>query len=220
MLLQQVGVLNLQVIRAVLEAEEVTGRHLRGGRGGGTPEAQLLPGHHGAAAGDANQVTNRVEGHLRVVSAGLDAQVAVAALRFQRVPGHVRDAHERLGQLAGETEAVLAVLVDKEATSQAEGNGQVRGGEVHGLAGVLGRRLVGTVLPHELAGLHPGGGLRPLLEEGTNLFAVGGLQVQCHEVHAVLHLGGDAALVLTVEGVRVVRGTRGRARCRSLAAGV
>ena len=53
----------------------------------GAAEAELRPAHHDDAAADPGQVADRVEGDLRVVGAGLDAEVAAAALRVELVAG-------------------------------------------------------------------------------------------------------------------------------------
>ena len=218
-LLQQIRALHLQVIRTVLETEQVTRRHLtrRGRRG--TAETLLVPRHHGTAASNTNQVTNRVERHLRVIRTRLNADITVASLIFQSITGHMRDADQRLRELRGKAEAVLALIVNKEATAQTKSKGQIRGRQVHRLAGVLRRRLIGAILPHQLARLQLRSSGTPLLEQGLDFITVGSLQVQRRKIHAVLNLSRNAALMLTVERVGILRGSRGSAR-RSLRAGI
>ena len=219
MLLQQIRALHLQIIRTVLKTEQVTSRHLarRGRRS--TTKALLIPRHHGTATSNTNQVTNRVERHLRVIRTRLNADIAVAALSFQRITGHMRDADQRLRELARKAEAVLALIINEEATTQTKGEGQVRGRQVHRLAGVLGRRLIGAVLAHQLARLQLRSSGTPFLEQGLDFVTVGSLQVQRRKVHAVLHLSSDAALMLAVERMGILHRGRGSTR-RSLRAGI
>ena len=80
-------VLGLDVVGAVLEAHEVARRRLRGARGRGAAEAELRPPHDDGAAADAGEVADDVEGDLRIVGAGLHAEVAAAARRVERVTG-------------------------------------------------------------------------------------------------------------------------------------
>ena len=131
----------------------------------------------------------------------------------------MRDADQRLRELRSKAEAVLTLIINEEATTQTKGEGQVRGRQVHRLTGVLRRRLIGSVLPHQLTRLQLRGSCTPLLEQGLDFVTVGSLQVQRRKIHAVLNLGGNAALVLTVERVGILSGGRRSAR-RSLRAGV
>jgi hypothetical protein len=81
------AVLELEVVRTVLEAHQVARRLLGAARRGRPAEAELRPAHHDRAATDPRQVPDRVERHLRVVRASLDGEVAAGALRVELVPG-------------------------------------------------------------------------------------------------------------------------------------
>ena len=62
------------------------------------------------AEADPGQVADRVHGHLRVVGAGLDAEVAVGARRVEVVGREVRQRAQRRRLPVGEAEPVLAVV--------------------------------------------------------------------------------------------------------------
>ena len=66
------GVLGLDVVGAVLEAEEVARRLLVHGGRRRAPVADLAPPQCGGPEGDAGEVADRVDAHLGVVGAGLD----------------------------------------------------------------------------------------------------------------------------------------------------
>ena len=160
-----------------------------------------------------------MERHLRVIRTRLNADIAVASLLLQRVTGHMGDADQRLRELRSKTKAVLTLIINEEATPQAKGEGQIRGRQVHRLAGVLRRRLIGAILPHQLARLQLRGSCAPLLEEGLDFVTVSSLQVQRRKIHAVLNRSRNAALMLAVERVRILHSGRGSAR-RSLRTGI
>jgi hypothetical protein len=69
------------------------------------------------------EVADGVHRHLRVVGAGLDAQVAAAAVGVERVAGEVREVHQGLGALARQAEPGLAVLLEQRRP-ESDGQGQ------------------------------------------------------------------------------------------------
>ena len=73
------GVLELEVVGAVLEAHQVARRGLLAARRRRAPEAELRPAERRRAAGDPGEVADGVERDLRIVGAGLHAEVAAAA---------------------------------------------------------------------------------------------------------------------------------------------
>ena len=75
-LVEGVGLLGIDVEGAVLEAEQVAWRRLRGRGGRRTTEAELRPAHRHGAEPDAGKVADRMHGDLRVLRAGLHAEVS------------------------------------------------------------------------------------------------------------------------------------------------
>ncbi len=127
MLGHRLRVVGVDVVGAVLEAQQVAWGDLGGGRRRGPAEAQLRPAQDDGPAADPGQVANRVEGDLRVVGARLDAQIAVAS---QRVQGVARQRVERAQctrQPGPETESIRAVA-DEQRVPEAERERQPRGG--------------------------------------------------------------------------------------------
>ena len=212
MLVDLRGLLGLEVLGAVLEPEQVPRRGLAGRGGRGTAEAQLRPAHRDGAEADPGQVADRVHGHLRVVGTGLDAEIAVRPLRVERVHREVRQRAERRGLPVGQAEAVLAVVGAEQRRPEAEGDRQPVRREPDRLAGVVGRGVGGaldrTDRARGLAGGHPLGRVRPLLEQGDEPVAVVGGDVEHREVQPVLGRGDDAGLVLPPERVRRGAGRR------------
>jgi hypothetical protein len=170
----------------------------------GPTDDPLGPAHGDPAEPDPGQVADGVHGHLGVVGAGLDAEVAVGALRVQLVSGEVRQPDQGLGSTALDPEPVGAVLFE-ERGAEAEREGQAGRGQTDGLARVIRRRVVvtrrGPVLARTLALGHPGRGRRPLLEQRHEVLARVGDDVEGGEVQPVLHGGDDPGLVLPVERV-------------------
>ena len=198
------GVLGLDVVGAVLEAEQVARRLLVHGGRRRPPVADLAPPQGGGPEGDAGEVADRVDADLGVVGAGLDQQVAVGLGGVELVAGEGGHALlENRRHLGGQAEAVLAIGVDEQALAHAEGDGQTVGLVTPGFAGVLGRQLlVGAGLaPDELAGGHLLGGHGPVGQEGFQLLDVGGGDVEGRGEHVVLGGGGDPRLVVAAEGV-------------------
>ena len=93
-------VLGLEVVGAVLEAEEVARGRL--GRAGGRrpAEAELRPAHAHHAGAEPDEVADGVHRDLRVVRAGLDAQVAAADRRVELVAGERRQSASGAGRRA------------------------------------------------------------------------------------------------------------------------
>src|SRR5690606_14640726 len=101
-----IRLLGLDVGGAVFEAEQVARRGLaRRGRRGAT-EAELRPAQIRAPEGDAAEVADGVHRHLRVVGTRLDAQVAAAVFRHERVAREAGERLERGRAAVAETEAV------------------------------------------------------------------------------------------------------------------
>ena len=166
----------------------------------------------GRAAREAGQVAHRVHGHLRVVRAGLHAQVAAAAGRVERVPREPGQVGERVRPLRGEAEAGV-----EQRRPDAEGDGEPGRAVPERLAGVGGRceRVrTGRAVAADLAadGQRLGRG-RPPLEQGDQGGPVARGHVVRREVQVALHGRGDARLVRPGEGDDV------RARSRALGGG-
>ena len=106
-------VLGLQVGGAVLEAEQVARRGLLGRGRRRAAEAELGPAHRDGAEADPGEVADRVHRDLRVVGAGLDAQVAVAAVGVEVVGREVRQLAQRRRLAVPQAEPVLAVLLEQ-----------------------------------------------------------------------------------------------------------
>ncbi len=127
----------------------------------------------------------------------------------------LRQVYQRVGAPGLQAEAVHAVLLE-ERRAEPDGEAEPRGGQAERLAGVVRRRLgqtAGRAGSHLAAAGHRGRRLRPLLEEFHHGLAVRGRDVEGREVQAVLHRGGDAGLVVAVEGD--LRGRTGGGRRRS-----
>ena len=71
-----VGVLGAEVVGAVLEPHEIARGVLGAGGRRGAAKPELRPAHDDRATADPREVANGVEGHLRIVRAGLHADVA------------------------------------------------------------------------------------------------------------------------------------------------
>ena len=77
------------------------------------PEAHLRPADGRPAEGDARQVAHRVDGDLWIVGADLDAQVAVAPLRLERVADERRQPLQLGRSSGGQSEPVDAVQLEQ-----------------------------------------------------------------------------------------------------------
>ena len=110
-----------------------------------------------------------MHGDLRVLGAGLDAQVAARAGGVQVVAREVRQVLQRLGAAALEAEA------GEQPGAEAEGDRQPGRRQPDRLAGVVGRNVCRALGgPHRagpLAARHPLGRLGPRLQQGDQLVA-------------------------------------------------
>ena len=197
---EPVGVLELDVVRAVLEAHQVARRVLRAARRRRAAEAELRPAHHDAATAEARQVAHRVERDLRVVGAGLDAEVAAALRRVERVLGERRQLLQRGGALALEAEAALL----EQRRADAERDREPRRRQPDRLARVVGRRVRVVVgRARRQSGGHQRRRLRPRPQQVGEILARVGDDVERREVQPILSGRGDARLVRPVERDRV-----------------
>ena len=134
-------VLELDVVRPVLEAHQVARRVLRAARRRRAAEAELRPAHHDAAAAEPREVAHGVERDLRVVGAGLHAEVAAAARRVERVVARTRAAAvSAAGRFAARPKRSSPSCTNSDGP-EAEGDREARGREADRLAGVVGRRV-------------------------------------------------------------------------------
>ena len=142
-----------------------------------------------------------MHGDLRVVGAGLHAEVAVAARRVELVGGEVREPFQGSGSAVREPEPVAPVAVAEEPGTEAERQREPGGGQPAGLAGVARRGVVRRVLAvaDRLPGGHRRGRRGPAFEQGDQLGPVLGGDVERGEVQPVLGGGDDPGLVLPVE---------------------
>ena len=190
----------VDVARAVLEAHQVARGLLVGAVGRGLAEPELRPPHHHGAPAETGEVADHVERHDRVVGAGLDAQVAVAALRIEVRRWQVRQVGERGRTLAGEPEPLV-----EQARAEPERDGQVCGRRAVRLAGVgRWRGRIVDVARHRLAGRHRRRRLGPRLEQrdqGGPALGDGAVrdEVVGRERQPCRRRRGDAGLVRAVE---------------------
>ena len=91
---------------------------------------------HDDAAADPGEVADGVEGDLRVVGAGLHAEVAAAALGIELVAGQRRELDQRRRALSARPKR-SAPSRSKNVGPEAERDRQLRGRQAEGLAGVL-----------------------------------------------------------------------------------
>ena len=133
---ERVGVLELDVVRAVLEAHQVARRVLRAARRGRAAEAELRPAHHDDAAAEPREVAHGVERDLRVVGARLDAEVAAAlAPGRARRPPNAGSSTQRAGRF--DARPKRSCRRRKRRRPEAERDRQPRGREPDRLAGVV-----------------------------------------------------------------------------------
>ncbi len=156
LLVEHAGVLGLDVVGSVLEAEQVSRRGLLAGGRRGAAEPELGVAHRDGPEADPRQVADRVHGHLRVVGAGLHDDVAAAASRVQRLVRELRQGRPAGRASAGDSEAVLAVL-DEEARPEPDGQRQLRGRQPQRFAGIRRRRIGIEPDRTVVDGLVPGG---------------------------------------------------------------
>ena len=188
-----------------LKPNRLRGVDCDGRRGRGPAEPELRPPHGDGAEPDPGQVADRVHRHLRVVGAGLDAEVAVRAELVEVVAREVRQLLERRGTPVGQPEPVLAVLVDEQRRPEAERDRQPGRRQTDRLAGVVGRQVVGAVERTDRSGgaaaRHPLGGVGPRLQQLDQVLARRRRDVERREVQPVLGRGGDPGLVGAPERV-------------------
>ena len=212
-LVQGVGVLGLEVVGSVLEPEHVSGRRLFARRRRRPAEAQLRILHRDGAEPDAGQVADRVHRDLRVVRARLHADVAAALGGVEDLVGELRQIGQRGWALVGDTEPVLAVLLE-ERRPEPDRQCQLRRGQAQRLTGIV-RRRVGIAADRPvghrlLAARHPLGHLGPLLQQSDDVVAIVRRDVERAEVHPVLLRRDDAGLALAAERRPVGAGRPGR----------
>ena len=115
-------------------------------------------------------------------------------------PGKWGSRSSAAGRRVGEAESAV-----EQRRTEPEGERQPGRREADGLAGVVGRRIVGpggrSKLSGRLTGHHPLGGHGPGAEQLDQLVTGLGEDVERGEVHPVLRGRDDARLVLAVEGV-------------------
>jgi hypothetical protein len=75
-----------------------------------------------------------MHGNLRVVGAGLNAEVAIGFLRVELLGRQVRQSLQRIGLPVSESEAILSLLAEQRRTKP-EGDGKTCGGKADGLSG-------------------------------------------------------------------------------------
>ena len=208
------SVVGVDVVRAVLEPHQVSWRALPGAGCRRPAEAELGPAQHGRPAGRPDQVADGVEDDLRVVGAGLDAQVAAGdRLAHHRIPWNDTQRPQRSREVPGQAEPVV-----EHGGAEPNRDGQRVRPEVHRLAGVL-RRLFGLRLGvrDRFAGSESRRHGRPSAEHLRQFQPVGGGDVQRGEHQPLLLRGGDPGLVLAVERHHGVRpadlGRRSAGRC-------
>ncbi len=134
---------------------------------------------------------------LRVVGAGLDDEVAVAAHRVDDVAGEVGEVHQRLGASRGEPEPVV-----EQRRPEADSEGQPVRGDVERLTGVVRRGERGAAdgaVTDRAPGGELAGGDGPVLQQRAQPVDVRGGDVERGEVQVRLHRRGDAGLVGAVE---------------------
>jgi hypothetical protein len=145
-----------------------------------------------------------MHGNLRVVSTGLNAEVAIGSLRVELLGREVRQSLQRIGLPVSESEAILSLLAEQRRTKP-EGDGKTCWGKADGLSGVVRRCPVRTRGRPNFAGAealcHACGGDGPVFEELHQLLPRVGDHVKGGEVQSILDRGEDARLLLAVEGI-------------------
>ena len=205
------GVVGEDVGGAVLVPEQVARGLLveRRLRRAAVPE--LRPAQLRAAEGDAAQVADGVHRDLRIVGAGLDAQVATARLRVEVVAEEGREPFEPLRPARGDAVAVFARLGREQGGTESDRDGQSGGRQALRFTRVVRWRFGRSADRTGRADLQPlghaRGGVRPVLQERDQVVAVRARHhVEGREVQMLLDGRRDARLMGTEE---VVRGCRG-----------
>lgn len=143
-----------------------------------------------------------MDGDLRVVRAGLDAQVAARPLRVEVVTREVGQGPQCRRPARRKSEAIIPV-VGKQTEAESEGEGQPRRSQAVCLAGVLGWCEVRAVHGAELADVEPlghvcGGGGPGAQQLDEIVPRVRG-HIERGEVEPILGRGDDAGLMRAVE---------------------
>ena len=162
------------------------------------PKPSCVQRSDGAPRAIAREVADGVERDLRVVGAGLDAEVAAGAVRVELVAGEAG----RAGRAPAAAGAPSPKRPRREdAGPEAEGDREPRGRQAERLAGVDGRRDQQVVRPAErLAGASSRAAAAVQSRSSpASSVAVGERQVERAEDEPVLRGGGDPGLVLAVE---------------------
>ena len=152
---------------------------------------------HRGAARQPGEVADRVEGDLRVVRAGLHAEVAAAAGRVEIVAGQRRQRRQRGGPLRREAEAVV-----EEARPEADRDRQIatRGRPIASPVSIGGACGLVSTGADRLALGHLRRGRGPRCPSiCCTATAIGRGDVERREREPVLRRGGDAGLVRAVE---------------------
>ncbi len=196
-------VVGIGVGRTVTKAQEVTRALRRLARLGGglwRYAAFLFPAHQQQVRQVLHDVAQGVDIGVWRVGGKLQAQVAVALRRFQRVIGEADHADQALGFDGAEAEALI-----EERLADGDGDGQViRCHDRAENAGVGGRQFR-VDLRHGPAGHQEADALVQRAEQALEVFAVAGQYVERDQHAAGRARCDDAALVLA-EKVLVVLG--------------
>ena len=144
--------------------------------------------------------------HLRVIGAGLDADIAIGNLGVQEVVYQFRHRLEILGHLVADTETILAVGVLEQRTTEAKGDGEPVDAVVRGFTGVSGGCVFvafeGALGGNLQAHAHTRSRIGPVLQQLNQVIAsLVVTNVEGREVHLVLLRGDDSGLYLSIEGV-------------------
>ena len=200
------GLLGLQVVGAILLAEQIP-RGLLLLRGRRRPaESQLRPPQRRPAESQPGEVADGMHGYLGIIRARLDAQVALGDGGLDEVVDHLRQLGELLGHSVGDAEPVPALGVDEQRPAETERDRQPTGPEVGCLPRVVWRgqrvSLEGPARTDRQSLNEPGGGIGPVSEQLDQVLpGLVGPHVEGGEVKLLLGRGDDSRLVLTVERI-------------------
>ena len=160
----------------------------------GREEAFLEPPQRDAAAAVSGQVPDRVERHLRVVRAGLDADVSAGLRGVELVLLEAGKIGQLGWPLAGKAEA--AVEQPRPEADREREPGRV---ETTGFTGVVRRRKLTPAGAGVVTAGEPGGKARPAAEKVAQLCDVGRGHVVARELQVMLLWCEDPRLVVAVE---------------------
>ena len=192
------GVVDGDVVGAVLEPLQVPRRRIVAAAAGGPAEADLRPARHHDAPAHPREVAHRMEGHDRVVGARLHADVAARQQGVEVVARQRRDVGERRRTEARQPEAVVATSRTGPSptvtVSRAAGRPTASPVSSGGAAG--GPATAPTGLPFAMSAIAG----RPRAQQFAKVGRVLRRRVERGEEQPVLHRGRDPGLVLAVEG--------------------